>query len=89
MKVNELQKNHLDEIRSLGQPPEIIKLVLASVVILNEALFKDKGGIIMTPVPNQIGKKEENYFQTAKQYLLNDTKLLRIILVEKFDRESI
>ena len=34
------------------------------------------------------GKKEENYFETAKRYLLNDTKEL-LDLLQKFDKTSI
>ncbi len=36
----------------------------------------------MTAVKDQIGKKEENYFQTAKMYLLNDPTQLRNYLME-------
>ena len=34
------------------------------------------------------GKKEENYFETAKRYLLNDTKEL-LDLLQKFEKTSI
>jgi dynein heavy chain len=74
VKVNELKKEHLVEVKSLGTPPEAVKIVLAAVVVLlTDVVIKDIGGeIIMTAVKDQIGKKEENYFQTAKMYLLND-----------------
>lgn len=42
----------------------------------------------MQPVKDQIGKKEENYFLTAKMYLLNDTKELLSTLMN-YNRESI
>lgn len=34
------------------------------------------------------GKKEENYFETAKRYLLNDTKQLLDLLMN-YDKDSI
>lgn len=65
-----------------------MKIVLAGVVILNTDYIKKVGEIIITPVKDQIGKKEENYFLTAKQYLLNDPKeLLNLLLT--FDRDKI
>jgi dynein heavy chain len=65
-KVSELKKEHLVEVKSLGTPPEAVKITLAGVVILNTDYIKKIGEIIITPVKDQMGKKEENYFLTAK-----------------------
>lgn len=61
---------------------------MAGVVILNTDHVKKVGEIIVTAVKDQIGKKEENYFQTAKLYLLNDPKELLGLLMN-YNRESI
>jgi len=88
VKVRELKKEHLTEIKSLSSPPEAVRVVLAGVVIMNTDHVKKVGEIIMQNVPGQIGKKEENYFETAKRYLLTDPKELLDILM-KYDKDSI
>lgn len=74
--VQKLKKEHLVEIKSLGSPPTAVKVTLGGVVLLNaEAIRQNGGQIIMTSVEGSVGgKKEENYFETAKRYLLSDTK---------------
>lgn len=49
-KVSELRKDHLVEVKSLGTPPEAVKITLAGVVILNTDFIKKVGEIIITPV---------------------------------------
>lgn len=88
IKVSELKKEHLVEVKSLGTPPEAVKITLAGVVIMNTDYIKKVGEIIVTPVKDQIGKKEENYFLTAKMYLLNDPKELLSTLMN-YNREAI
>lgn len=47
--VQKLKKEHLVEIKSLGSPPNAVKVTLAGVVILNTNKIKANGGdIIMT-----------------------------------------
>lgn len=47
--VQKLKKEHLVEIKSLGSPPNAVKVTLAGVVILNSDQIKKKGGdILMT-----------------------------------------
>lgn len=63
---------------------------MAGVVILNMDKIKRSGGeVIMTIKEGQVGgKKEENFFETAKKYLLNDTKeLLDMLMV--YDKDNI
>jgi len=47
LKVRDLKKEHLVEIKSLGSPPEAIRIVLAGVVILNTDYIRKNGEIIM------------------------------------------
>lgn len=78
------------EIKSLGSPPTAVKVTLGGVVILNQELIRQNGGqILMTAVEGSVGgKKEENYFETAKRYLLTDAKQLLDILLS-YDKDSI
>ena len=83
--VQKLTKNHLVEIKSLGSPPQAVKTVLAGCVILLTDHIKKNGEIIIT---TKDGKKEENYFDTARKYLLNDTReLLEILML--YDKDNI
>ena len=50
LKVKDLKKEHLVEIKSLGSPPEAVKIVLTGVVILLTDYIKKNGEIIMQPV---------------------------------------
>jgi len=87
VKVRELKKQHLDEVRSLGSPPEAIKVVLAGIVILCTDYIKEKGGIIVQTNPQTL-KKEENYFKTSQMYLLSDTNdLLKLLM--NYDKDNI
>lgn len=87
--VSKLRKDHLIEIKSFTNPSDIVKLVLQAVVILLIDKIKQKGGeIVMKLIPGQLGKKEEDYFDTAKKYLLNDPKELLDFLKE-YDRDQI
>ncbi|KAL4427402.1 hypothetical protein ABPG74_009674 [Tetrahymena malaccensis] len=88
--VQKLKKEHLVEIKSLGSPPIAVKVTLGGVVILNMDAIRQNGGqIIMSNVEGQVGgKKEENYFETAKRYLLSDTKQLLDLLMT-YDKDAI
>ena len=46
LKVKELQKEHLVEIKSSVSPPEVVRVVLAGVVILNTDFIKKNGEIV-------------------------------------------
>ena len=75
--VQKLKKEHLVEVKALPNPPRACVIVLGGMVILCLDAIKEAGGnIIMKNVEGGMGKKEEDYFNTAKQYLLNDTKWL-------------
>lgn len=89
LEVRKLKKEHLVEIKSLGSPPSAVKVTLAGVVILMTDYIKSNGGeIIMTMKEGQIGgKKEENYFETARKYLLSDPQKLLDKLLE-YDKDS-
>ena len=76
------------EIKSFTNPSDVIVIVLQAVIILVLDKIKEKGGDIQTKI-NAAGKKEEDYFGTAKAYLLNDPKDLLEILLIKFNRDAI
>jgi len=84
--VKKLKKEHLVEIKSFTNPSDVIVIVLQAVIILVLDKIKDKGGDIQHKIVN--GKKEEDYFGTAKMFLLNDPKDLLDILM-KYDRDAI
>lgn len=74
------------EIKSFTNPSDVIVIVLQAVIILVIDKIKDKGGDIQYKIIN--GKKEEDFFGTAKLFLLNDPKDLLEILM-KYDKDNI
>lgn len=64
----------MNEIKALTNPPSVIRVVLGGVVILLQDRLKANGAQII--IKNVDGKKEEDYFETAKKYLLNDVTTL-------------
>ena len=72
--MKKLKKDHLNEIKALANPPNVIRVVLGGVVILLQDKIKAQGGQIT--IKNVDGKKEEDYFETAKRFLLNDVGTL-------------
>lgn len=55
-------------------------MVLGGVVVLLQDKIKAMGGQII--IKNVDGKKEEDYFETAKKHLLNDVNVLMKELLE-------
>lgn len=84
--VRLLKKEHLTEIKSFTTPSEVVKIVLQGVIYLSGDLIKSQGGEIIMGTEN--GKKVANYFETAKRYLLNDTKTLLDGLIN-YEKEKI
>lgn len=78
--MKKLKKDHLNEIKALANPPSVIRVVLGGVVILLQDRLKANGAQIV--IKNVDGKKEEDYFETAKKYLLNDVTTLMKDLIE-------
>lgn len=64
----------------MANPPVVIKVVMGGIVILLQDFIKKVGGQIV--IKNVDGKKEEDYFETAKKYLLNDVTTLMKSLTE-------
>ena len=64
----------MNEIKALANPPNVIRVVLGGVVILLQDRLKASGNQIV--IKNVDGKKEEDYFETAKKFLLNDVNSL-------------
>lgn len=84
--MKKLKKDHLNEIKALANPPNVIRVVLGGIVILLQDSIKKAGGQIVIKTVD--GKKEEDYFETAKKYLLNDVGLLMKDLTE-YKKENI
>lgn len=78
--MKKLKKDHLNEIKALTNPPSVIRVVLGGVVILLQDRLKANNAQIV--IKNVDGKKEEDYFETAKKYLLNDVTTLMKDLIE-------
>lgn len=70
----------MNEIKALTNPPSAIRVVLGGVVILLQDRLKANNAQIV--LKNLDGKKEEDYFETAKKYLLNDVTTLMKDLIE-------
>jgi dynein heavy chain, axonemal len=88
--VQKLKKDHIVEIKSLGAPPKAVKVIMGGVVILNQESIRRNGGdIVMKNIDTQGAiKKEEDYFETAKKYLLNDSKEL-LDLLRTYEKNNI
>ena len=78
--MKKLKKDHLNEIKALANPPLVIRVVLGGVVILLQDRLKSQN--LQIVVKNIDGKKEEDYFETAKKFLLNDVTTLMKDLTE-------
>jgi len=79
----------LREIRALLKPPRAVRIILGCVVTLQlDNIKKNGGNLIMKNIEGSMGKKEEDYLETAKLYLLKDTKELLDLLLE-YDRNNI
>lgn len=58
-------------------------------MILNIDTVRKNGGEILTKnVEGQLAKKEEDYFETAKRFLLNDPKDL-LEMLKSYDKDNI
>jgi len=65
-------------------PPIGVKVILTGLVIICIEKIKEKGGEMLLTAPDiniPFSKREEDYFATAKRYLLNDPKELLDILM--------
>lgn len=76
----------MNEIKAFTNPAIVIRVVLGGIVILLQDKIKAVGGQII--IKNVDGKKEEDYFETAKKYLLNDVTTLMKDLTE-YKKENI
>lgn len=76
----------MNEIKALANPPSVIRVVLGGVVVLLQDRLKANNAQII--IKNVDGKKEEDYFETAKKYLLNDVTTLMKDLIE-YKKENI
>eukprot|EP00736_Rhodelphis_marinus_P009962 Rmarinus@m.13206 len=78
--LDSLNKNDLNEVKSLKTPPAGVKLVMETLCILF--------GVPPIKVPGpKLGQKIDDYWEPAKKQLLNDPHLLQRMV--DFDKDSI
>lgn len=83
--MNLLTDAHITEIKSMNTPSAACRVIMGGLVILNLDYIRDekKGKVIQKADPdNPFGKKQNDYFMTAKNYLLSEPKKLLILLKE-------
>jgi dynein heavy chain len=87
--VNRLNTTHLVELKNiLKSPPKTVVVVLAGAcILLQDEIVKMNGEIIMRRVEGSL-KKEENWTETARIYLLNDPKAL-LSTLQGYKKEEI
>lgn len=68
--VAKLRKEHITEIRTFNFPTPTVKLVIKGVVLILMEHVKKAGGKLI--IKSEGGKKEEDYFETCKKYLMCD-----------------
>eukprot|EP00968_Pinguiococcus_pyrenoidosus_P017694 scaffold1786_cov250-Pinguiococcus_pyrenoidosus.AAC.1 len=80
--LNQLKKENFDEVKSLRTPPSGVKLTMEAMCIMFSVKPVKKAD------PNQPGKKVDDYWDSAKSHLLNDSKLL-LERMKTFDKDNI
>lgn len=70
--VAKLKKDHIQEIRTFITPTPVVILVIKGCVLLLMDYIKKAGGKVI--VVTKDGKKEEDYFETGKKFLMNNAE---------------
>ena len=83
--VKLVKKESLIEMKTLSNPPKAIKIVLSAICILNLEYIKKNGELIKS---TQGERKDVDYFETAKRYLLNDPKEL-VEILKNYDKNNV
>ncbi|KAF5829736.1 dynein heavy chain and region D6 of dynein motor-domain-containing protein [Dunaliella salina] len=79
--LKNLSRNDVVEVKSLGNPPSGVKLVMEAACIM----FDEKP--VMVNDPNRLGKKIPNYWEPAKKLLADPGKFLESLL--QYDKDNI
>lgn len=89
-KVKELKKDHLNEIKGFNSPSAAVVTVCTGLVILFWDWIMANGGEIIweKPAPGATGKKEENFFEMCRKFLMKDLMGL-IRMIELYDKNNI
>jgi len=83
--VAKLRKEHITEIKTFNNPSPVVKLVIKGVVLILMEYVKKAGGKLI--IKTEGGKKEEDYFETCKKYLMSDPQYL-LTLMKEFKEEA-
>lgn len=89
--MNLLTDAHITEIKSMNNPSAACRLIMGGLVILMLDYIKEekKGKMIQKADPdNPFGKKQNDYFMTAKTYLLNEPKQM-LINLKTYKKETV
>jgi dynein heavy chain len=88
--VSKLKKDHIVEVKALTKPPMGCVVILGGLVILCTDMMKKKGGsIIMRNIEGSMGKKEEDWFATAKRFVIDNPNEIKEYMINEFDKEHI
>lgn len=90
--VKKLEIKNLVELKSMNNPPDACKCTLGGVVMLTMDYIKEQGGAMIMmpdPDPKAYGKKIDDYFNTAKKYLLAEPQKLLDLLLKQYNKENI
>lgn len=83
--VAKLRKEHITEIKTFNNPTPTVKLVIKGVVLILMEYVKKAGGKLI--IKSEGGKKEEDYFETCKKYLMSDPQGM-LTLMKEFKEEA-
>ena len=88
--MKELKKEHLNEIKGFNNPSPAVVTVCTGLVILFWDWIMQNGGEIIweKPAPGATGKKQENYFEMCRKFLMKDLMGL-IKMIELYDKNNI
>ena len=82
--LNELDKKDIDEIKNFKSPPYPVVLTMEAACIMLKPIMKFK----IIKKPDNAGRLQKSYWDTAKKYVLNNPKKLLEIL-QDYDRDNI
>ena len=91
IKVNLIEDKHITEVRSLNNPPLACRVILGGAVIMFLDYIRDekKGKMITKADPdNPYAKKQNDYFVTAKTYLLSEPKQF-LVNMKNYKKDNI
>jgi dynein heavy chain len=86
-RVSLLTANHLREVKALPKPPEAVVITISAVTILLSDYIRKTLGKEIEKV-KEGDKWKDDYFKTARLYLLDDPKGL-LVVINSYDKDNI